>query len=211
MTEASPSIAVPQDTPAARSRIVNLVTVTAAGAAVAVAWIAGQVPGSAAVLFRADGIQNIANVLAPLVLIALFLERAVEVVISSWRDHEADRLEHVLKNATDPTSVAHAQLRLNRYKLDTQRLSFLVSLTLALVAALVGVRAIAPLLDSTAALGAAQALWLMRFDVLITGLLLAGGAEGIHQIVTTFTTFLDSTRKRAEAAAPDGGTPGGGQ
>ena len=203
MSETAPAAAARTETRTGSRRFVTVVTGAAAVAAAVVVWVANQTAGTAAATFSDGGLQNIAVVLSPLVLIALFIERAVEVVISSWRDHDADVLEQKLKAATDggdAVSIQHAQLNLNRYKLDTRRLSFIVSLMLALVAGLVGVRAISPLVDA-----GAQGLWFRRFDIVITGLLLAGGADGIHKIVTTFTTFLDSTRKRAEAAAPDAG------
>ena len=37
-------------------------------------------------------------------------------------------------------------------------------------------------------------------DVLLTGLLLGGGAEGLHKIVQVFTNFMDSTAKRPRAS-----------
>lgn len=186
------------------SRILSIVTLTALGSAVLLAWVASDVRGSAALPFSSDGLQNIGRVLTPLILVALFIERAVEVVISAWRGQGAAARQHAVEHATGE-SLKFARLAQDQYKRQTQRLAFTVSLTLAVFAGLVGVRAIEPLMDLSAqgapALAAAQTLWLFRFDVLITGLLLAGGADGIHQIVTTFTTFLDTTKQRTQNSA----------
>ncbi len=172
------------------------------------------------VKFAAEGFTNIGQVLAPLLLMALFIERATEVVITSWRDPESQRLQHELDAAGDANRL-QAQQAVDFYRLETQRLAFLISAALAIVAAVVGLRIIQPLLDPSAvqrladpvnaarivgqpapdgvSVQAAQTqwFWLSSLDVVLTGLLIAGGADGIHQVITTFTTFLDSTRDRA--------------
>jgi hypothetical protein len=38
-------------------------------------------------------------------------------------------------------------------------------------------------------------------DVLITGALLSGGADAIHKVVSTFTTFMEATKSRVKGAA----------
>jgi hypothetical protein len=49
-----------------------------------------------------------------------------------------------------------------------------------------------------------QGLWHERLfnvlDVLITGAILSGGADAIHKIVATFTTFMEATKMRAKGA-----------
>lgn len=178
------------------------VAAAAAVCAVVVWYFAGRAGANVAPLaFSRDGIQNLGTVLAPLIAIALFIERCTEVVISTWRDDGAMVRQHAVAHATGE-SVKFAQLELRRYKHLTQRYSFLVSLTLSLVAGLVGVRGVASLMDAVPG-DAAQRDALAMFDILVTGLLLAGGADGIHQIVTTFTGFLDSSKaKMAPPAAP---------
>lgn len=169
-------------------------------------FVAAQVGSVLGVKFAPEGFTNIGQVLAPVLLMALFIERSTEVVISSWRDAGWRRLKTALDTAPE-ADRPHWQQALDLYGLETQRLAFLVSGTLALIAAIVGLRVIQPLLDATAVQQLAQGqtrtqwLWLSTLDVVLTGLLMAGGADGIHQIMTTFTTFLNSTRDRAAAAA----------
>jgi hypothetical protein len=112
-------------------------------------------------------------------------------------------------DVADARSEGPARRALDYYRLETQRLAFLVSFSLALVTSLVGLRVVQPLIDPAALASMAkepayrlQLLWLSRLDILLTGLLIAGGADGIHKIVTTFTAFLDATRNRT--AAPEG-------
>ena len=179
-----------------------------AAAALLVVWyVATQTAGAAALQFSQQGLQNIGLVLAPLMAIALFIERAVEVLISAWRDPGAMRLKHDM--AAAPARAAGIKQELDYYRMGTQRLAFLASLTFSLVAAMVGIDAVTPLLQALPA-DASQAAVLRGFDVVVTALLLAGGADGIHQIVTTFTGFLDSTKARMDPAPAGSGTAAGG-
>src|SRR5687768_11416278 len=196
MSNPQPAAAAVQTTTAQGMRaLVSVSSLAAAVAGLGLLYIAQQAGTSAALPFSANGLQNIANVMAPLMLVALFIERAVEVVVSAWRDEGAKHLEHSIANAA-AGSAPYAQRNLAMYKVQTMRIAMIVSFSLAFFAALVGVRAVAPLLDLSAAgtLSAGQALWFFRFDVVLTALLIAGGAEGMHQIVSTFTDFLEKTR-----------------
>jgi hypothetical protein len=199
-------------------------------AAAVITWIANATAGAAGLAFSADGMTNIGQILAPVALMSLFIERATEVVISSWRDPEAQRLQHSVDVATGDSQV-FAQRALDFYRLHTQRLAFVLSFTLAVVTALVGFRVLGPLMNAAslkglkdlaalagaqhapagAATAAHQLLWFNRLDIVLAGLLMAGGADGIHQIVTTFTSFLESTRDRAASPAGGGAAAGGTQ
>jgi len=172
-------------------RVVQVTWVASGLSLVFLAFVWRQTPGTAALQYQDSALQNLANVMAPLMAIALFIERAVEVVISSWRNEGAQHLKAVADHATDPVSKVNAQRALEVYRDQTQMLSFITSVTISAVAAMAGVRAIAPLVQGAPTTGVFYA-----FDVAITALLLAGGADGLHQIVTTFTDYLDATKSR---------------
>jgi hypothetical protein len=168
-----------------------------------IGWIASQTPDALGLAFSTTGLQNVGQVLTPVALMSVFIERASEVVITTWRSDEMQRRQHALETAQGD-SKTFAQHALDFYRLETQRLAFVVSFSLAVIAALVGLRVVQPLLDPTvfASLQKVpayhlQLLWLSRLDIVLTGLLMAGGADGIHKIITTFTAFLDATRDRA--------------
>lgn len=189
-------------------------TVLVGGLALAlIVWIAREMPEVATGFgFSPGGLSNISQVLAPAVMMALFIERSTEVVITSWRDPQLQALQHAADGAVGVERV-DAQQRVDFYRLETQRLAFMISFSLALITAVVGFRVVQPLLDpeqAKAVIGArdhSQWIWFSRLDVLITGLLIAGGADGIHTIVSTITAFLDSTRDRAAGGASAGMTP----
>ncbi len=139
--------------------------------------------GGTALAFRSQALLAVGQTMAPLVAISAFIERAVEVVISPWRDAGASRLQGAA---------------LADYRLQTQSYAYAVSLGFSLLASMVGVRGVAALVEpsSLAALSARQQLAFSVFDVIITSLLLSGGSDGVHQVVTTITTFLDSSKDK---------------
>jgi hypothetical protein len=143
--------------------------------------------------FSHDALQNVSRTMAPLIAISAFLERAVEIVIATTRGPRSLELRRAL-DAAGPKTKDAARWALDRYQLETQRFSFAVSLALSLAATLCGVRAVAPLLAPSPV----QLRWFDLFDAGLTSLLLAGGSDGIHQVVTTITSFLESSRNASE-------------
>jgi len=172
-------------------------------------------------------IQNVGSILATLMLIAGFIERAVEVVITPWRDPEAKRLRavHVAKMAVQSTTQklpgatpqqvqdatkdqTSAREDLNAYKGQTTRYAFAVAFMFSLVAAMVGVRALWPFLSAdTHAMDAFHAATLGQkntfivFDVVLSATLMTGGADGIHSVVSAFTSFFDASSHKSKDAA----------
>ena len=159
-------------------------------------------------------VSNIASLLAPLVFAAAVIERAVEILVSPWRDAQASTLEAELsvikaRAASTDTAVAVqnaddlrvASNALEEYRGKTQRYAFGISLTLSILTAIVGVRAFGPFLDSAKfhTTPHAQQLYFLCLDVALSAALLAGGADGIHSIVKAVTTFFDATADKAKS------------
>jgi hypothetical protein len=155
--------------------------------------------------------QNVANILAPLILTAAFIERAVEVVISPWRDLEANGLAMAryaaLSNPAATTEEkSNAGSALDDFKGETKQYAFAVLLGFGLVAAMLGVRALWPFLDEQAKtvftnLSSGQRNTFDVFDVVLSAALMAGGANGIHSVVSAFTAFFDITAQKAQNSA----------
>jgi len=146
--------------------------------------------------FNQNALTNFAVVLAPLVAVAGFIERAVEVILTPWRGDASDKSAREIKGVADPDAKAALEAQLHDYKLGTRRYAFLLSVTLGIIAALMGVRAIQNLVDTR--LGALP----QAFDVLLTGLLLGGGADGIHKPVKAFTDYMDLISQNSKAKTP---------
>jgi hypothetical protein len=176
--------------------------------------------------------STVPTVLAPLILTAMFIERAVEVMITPWRDPGADQRARILKDAKSNTAaVASQQAAADdyiQYKGKTRRYAFAFALLLGTAAAMVGIRALWPFLDDpngkfvaatvsavsgvtsvTAAQGNpindpqnhhARTAFIV-VDVVLSALLLAGGANGIHSVATAFTSFFDNTTQKNQGAS----------
>lgn len=176
--------------------LVHSTWVAAGVALVILAFVWGQSYGNQPLKYVPDALQNLANTFAPLIAIALFIERAVEVLVSTWRDAGAQDLLHAATTAAG-LDAAQAQRAQAIYKTRTRVFAFILSFTLSAITAMAGVRALAPLVSNAPRDGVFYAL-----DVVMTALLLAGGADGLHQIVTTFTQFMDSTKAKMVPAQP---------
>ena len=154
--------------------------------------------------------QTVANILAPLMLTAAFIERAVEVFITPWRDPGFNRLQAALTSANANPAATQADkdgatAAVNSYVADTTRYALALAAMFGLVAAMIGVRALWPFLDSQAmtafnAASLGQRNTFIVFDVVLSAALMAGGANGIHSVVTTFTTFFDSSTQKLQNA-----------
>ena len=171
--------------------------------------------------------STVPTVLAPLILTAMFIERAVEVTISPWRDPGADQKARILKDAKNSTAaVASQQVAADdfvQYKGKTRRYAFAFALLLGTAAAMVGIRALWPFLDDpngkfvAAAVSTVNGVTTLSkaqgnpindpqnhyartafivVDVVLSALLLAGGANGIHSVVTAFTSFFESNSQK---------------
>jgi hypothetical protein len=145
--------------------------------------------------------------LSPLILASAFIERAVEILISPWRDTHANKLQRVrdaikarpndlttpLQNAQNALDLQAANDALDNYRGDTQRYAFAVGLFLSFCAAVAGLRAHWPFLahpEHFEKLSPHQQEFFRNFDVAITTALLAGGADGFHAIVNSVTGFF---------------------
>lgn len=154
-------------------------------------------------LFRTIDATNITGLLMPLIVVSAVIERAVEVVISPWRDSEGDRKQNTLQAAstlaaTVPESLAavstlqDANDDLAQFTGQTRRYAFALAVVFSVMAVTAGVRVLWPMLDENAvrALPADQLNYLRWYDMVLSTLLLAGGAAGIHAPISAVTGFF---------------------
>src|ERR1700692_2104712 len=117
-----------------------------------------------AALFQIINPSNIVGFLTPLILTAAVIERAVEGVISPWRDQEADRKQSVVKNASTlvaaapdnpgaPDSLQDAADDLSLYTGQTRRYAYALALGFSVLAVTAGIRVLWPMLDANALKG----------------------------------------------------------
>lgn len=174
------------------------------------------------------GLDSVGNGLAALFFMALVLERAQEVIMTGWRgplasqyelavettqqtfDKWRDQVESVLEDGNEPTpeqlnglelqepKLADAQRDLMKYKLGTRHRALITGVGLGVLASLLGLRTMEMILEP-AADGMTRGFY--TFDVIVTGLLLAGGSDAINKVTKAFTDFAESSSKKSKKSA----------
>jgi hypothetical protein len=157
--------------------------------------------------------QSLLSILLPLLVIAVFVERAQEVFVSSWRELKRHELDHAQQVAfaeraavkgSDPAKIAAAEKKLadanwelEKYKAQTRKHAFLLSLCSGVIISAAGVRILKPLMSWDIEYTGAQKLVFNFVDIFLTGGLIGGGSDGIHQMMN----LLINRTKAANAAA----------
>ena len=159
--------------------------------------------------FKSYTSGEFAQQLMPLVLVALFIERGLEVFLKVWRGAQQAKIEHDVEkarttaaaDASKRVEVHNAEDALRGYKSTTQQIALPAALVLGILISTLGIRGLGALLDAEAfaKLPHSQQTWFTAMDVLLTGALLGGGSDFVHQFVTTFTDLMDATSKKAKA------------
>jgi hypothetical protein len=154
------------------------------------------------VRFWPMGAGEFLQTIAPVVLVSLLIERTLEVFLTTWRGPEAARLDLGARRAGADAKLA-AEQSLTAYKAATQRIAFLSGIALGVVVSALGVRILGLFVDPAVfrSLSALQREWFNAADVLLTGAVLGGGADGLHKIISVFTSFLDATTAKVKATA----------
>src|SRR5215510_2623163 len=87
--------------------------------------------------------DDIVRLFTELTLIALVIERGVEVFITPWRGGDRDQIETEIKaakKAEDRDSEMAGRKRLTQHKHETRQITFLVGLAVGIIVSAVGVR-----------------------------------------------------------------------
>ena len=151
--------------------------------------------------------DKLVGLLSPIAFAAAAVERGVEIMISPWRDGEAAKLGKNLAAAktrnVPPTAEGDAAIKTASDKLDdyrgaTQQYAFAVSLVLSVLVSTAGVRALGPFLDAKnftapAATFVSQHTFFVCVDVVVSAMLLSGGADGVHSFVNMVTSFFNAS------------------
>lgn len=163
----------------------------------------------ALIRFKNFSSSEFAQQLTPLMLVALFIERGLEVFLKVWRGAKQAELDHNVEKAKTAAAadaskqgeVHSAEDVLRGYKSTTQGIALPAALVLGLLISTLGIRGLGAFLDwdAFAKLPHSQQSWFTVMDVVLTGALLGGGSDFVHQFITTFTDLMDATSKKAKA------------
>jgi hypothetical protein len=176
--------------------------------------------------FKPISLQAFLGLISWLVAVALFVERAVEVVVTVCRDQGSDDIETRQTRAvskarraadalaadgvapTDALKQAFAEAQkeaeaaddeMTTYTAETKEFALKVSFCFSLLVSLAGVRALHGLLQDGTITGRLFAI----ADIIVTSSLLAGGSEGVHRLANVYTSFTDSASSQLDAKNPD--------
>jgi hypothetical protein len=136
----------------------------------------GALPASTAA-FKSD---QILPTLFSLVAIALFLERAVEVLIGISRDPTKVELEKAAATKNERAVKALAD-----YTAETKRFAQLIIFSAGLAVSFLGARTLEPIIGGFTV--ASNLKDIATFlDVVVTALIVAGGSDQIHLMIKAF-------------------------
>lgn len=143
-------------------------------------------------------------------VLALVVERTLEVFISAWRGQVTGQLFSAVESArrrleAAPQSfglqqaAAETDRALSDYRGTTQRIALRAGVVLGLLIAATGIRT----LDLFVAVPTDVAsLVLYTFlDLVVTAGMIGGGSDAVHKLMSAVTGFLDATRDATQRSA----------
>jgi hypothetical protein len=134
----------------------------------------------------------------PLLLVALFVERALEIVIGGlYGGAEAELKKLVKEKQKSDTDLL-------KFKASTRRVAFAGALVFGLTISAIGVRGLELFVDPAVfdTLTSTQRTVFRTVDVLVTASLIAGGADGMHKLVSVFTNGMDKINAGLKQGTP---------
>ena len=103
--------------------------------------------------------------------------------------------------ARSAEELSSADNELREYKGETKQMAFLMALALGMTISAIGLRGLEFFLDPNSLnLPAQQKVVFHALDVLVTGALLAGKADGLHKMVLVFTSYADKSTEKLKGA-----------
>ncbi|NOZ54370.1 MAG: hypothetical protein GXP08_14770 [Gammaproteobacteria bacterium] len=172
--------------------------------------------------FEAQGLNNLPMILGYLILISLFVERAIEVFLSAWRSAGADALDRKIEiiekklkkiidsheNYRDAVATLEYQDNQNnlelvqttrtQYRADSRFISQWFGLGIGVTIAFVGIRVLDNVVSATSLSGSQQTAFII-VDIILTGAVIAGGSNSINKIMKVYNSFMETTVKRTKA------------
>ena len=152
-------------------------------------------------------ISGVTLLLTYLAVVSLVIERAVEVIMVAWRGPKKKILENAVlatTNKKEPVEneVNAAYQAKATYSAETRSLSLITALGLGILVSAIGVRVLEPLVDPVGlkAMGSFQKSIFVATDAFVTGALLGGGADGIHNILDTFLKYVNKRKEMIKLA-----------
>ena len=186
-------------------------------AARSIAWIAGALlviaiagvltMDSAPIGVRKFSGADVSRLLGSLGVIALFVERTLEVFVAAARSEAAEKLSASLTSARFAIATRSADLQthatagtlsgqLIEHRAGTRRLTNRVAVLVGILLGAAGLSTLATFYDLPAE-GPRAALFRI-LDILITAGLIGGGTQALHKVLTAVLSYVDATTAASE-------------
>ena len=158
------------------------------------------------VKFESDAVKKSLTALGALSIIALFVERVQEVHISAWRKLGREKIdakiaqlkEEIAQNPDNKKDDHEALMNLQKsfleYRHETRQMTLFFSMLLGMLISFAGPRILVEIVTITVTecQKVKEGLQYGVFscmDILITSGLIAGGADGIHNLISRITKY----------------------
>jgi hypothetical protein len=155
--------------------------------------------------FKTTSVAHIGSIMATAILLALFVERTIEVVLLTTRAKDKQKLAIEAKSAQNLSgeTAAKANETLASFTSDSLRIALMLGFLLGVLISAAGVRLIESFLEpyAVAEMTGTQYKFLALVDILVTGALIGGGANGLHRILDMFLSSVDAKRAEIKASA----------
>ena len=112
-----------------------------------------------------------------------------------------DRITNIIQNILpeEQRKKRAADADMEKFKGQTRKIAYVVGVFMGLVVAIAGIRTLSGLVDHTLANWSRPQEFLFNsVDVAFTAALLAGGAAGIHQVISLFGDYTKQARKNVQ-------------
>ena len=182
----------------------------------AIAWDIGPVT----LPFKPEIQKTFPTMVGYLLLISLFVERAIEVFLSALRSGGADHLDRKLANTKEQIAEQVAAMegdvadkgeiarelktaRIDLKKLEKERIQYRANsrfisqwmgLGFGIFVSMVGIRVLGNLVDESKLVGDQAAIFLL-VDIILSGAVLAGGSEAINKLMKVYNSYMTPNPK----------------
>jgi hypothetical protein len=165
--------------------------------------------------FKPDPNVTVLSMLGYLLLVSLFVERAIEIILSSWRSTGADKLDREIDKAKKEIQASQPRDEQNMplaspdleklldtraaYRADSRFAALWIGMVIGVIVSLAGVRILGNLYE-TYGLTSFQLGLFIVVDVLLTGFVLAGGSDAINKIYKVYSSFMNRIEQNNQQA-----------
>ncbi|MBE0639284.1 MAG: hypothetical protein IH598_12265 [Bacteroidales bacterium] len=172
-----------------------------------------------ALSFKTDlDITDVPQLFGYLILIALFVERAIELLLALWRSAEADSLDRNIEKLkermakisdnTEAEKEAKRQIMTEielaeddrvDFKAESRLAAIWTGMVIGVIISTIGVRILGSIFEDPVSSHKIHMGLFIVVDVFLTGFVLAGGSGAIHKIMTLYDSAMTRATENNKA------------